>query len=105
LCATYSEPRIVASPPGKPIFDTDIPTSVVGWPAPAQTRGDGVDQTRSGCLGNTYAKSSGNVLFDTVSVLGGMIRKFMTLRILIVDDFGISGFNLGTIRFMPLAPT
>jgi len=34
-----------------------------------------------------------------------MIRKFMTLRILIVDDFGISGFNLGTIRFMPLAPT
>lgn len=43
------------------------------------------------------------VPFETVSLPRAMIRKLVGLRILIVDDFGIAGAILGTMRSRQLA--
>jgi|HubBroStandDraft_6_1064221.scaffolds.fasta_scaffold90739_3 hypothetical protein len=49
-------------------------------------------------LGLLLRKIRCTVLFETVSPPRAMIRKLMALRTLIVDDFGIAGVIVGTMR-------
>jgi hypothetical protein len=49
-------------------------------------------------LGLLLRKICCTVLFETVCPPRAMIRKLMALRTLIVDDFGIAGVIVGTMR-------